>query len=93
MVVLEQRLDRAEADHLVGGIAGQLIEFTSVQRHVSSADKFPHDRPDLVQDFILGRVFKGGQIETIDEMAMEFDLERQEIVTMRGDLRGRNCRS
>ena len=54
----------------------QLVEFAGVQRHVASANEFAHDRADLVQDLILGCRFERGQIEPVDQMAVEFDLER-----------------
>ena len=60
-IVLEQRLDRPKPQHLVGRVAGQLVEFARVQRHVRVADELAHDRSDLVEDLVLGRGFQRGR--------------------------------
>ena len=79
-IVLEQRLDRPEPEHLVGRIGGELVELSCVERHVADAHELAHDRTDFVEDVVLRCRFERREVEPVDQMAVKLDLEGQKLV-------------
>jgi hypothetical protein len=79
-VVLEQRLDRPEPQHLVRRVDGQLIELTRVERDAGGPDKLANDRTNLVQYLVARSRLQNSEIEPVDQVSVQFHLEAEKRI-------------
>ena len=64
--VLEQRLERTEAGHLVEDFRDEVGEFLRVERQPLGQHVFRHQLLDMLADFVLWQLFQRGKIDLLD---------------------------
>ena len=69
--ILEQRLERAEADHLVDDVVDQRVELGGVDRHALLAGLFRHEIMHLPAHLVLGQALQRDQIDLLDQHAVD----------------------
>jgi hypothetical protein len=74
--VAEERLDWAEADHLVDNLVDDLLALGLRQRCRLAPQQFGNREPDLRRDLALVRdLLERLEIETLDELAVDIPLQ------------------
>ena len=64
--VLEQRLERPEAGHLVEDFRYEVVEFLRVERQPLGQDVLRHQLLDMLADFVLWQLFQRGKIDLLN---------------------------
>ena len=74
--ILEQRLERAEAENLVENLARQAFALGKAERHDFGVDRIANDDQHFVARRVAGGLAQFFQIEAIENLAMQvgFDL-------------------
>ena len=72
--VLEQRLDRAEAGHLVDDLIGEDVELLLIERYVLGANVRGHVGAHLPDKLGAGQLLEREKIEFVDDPPMELEL-------------------
>jgi hypothetical protein len=82
-VVLEQRLDRPKPDHLVEHRGAQLVEFGGVQRQPLGAGEVAHQPAHLPPHLRLVELVELGEVDLLDQLAMQLQPHVEQIVVVR----------
>ena len=69
--VLEQRLQRAEADHLVDDVVDQRVELGDVDRHALLARLFRDEIMHLAAHLVLGQALQRDEVDLLDQHAVD----------------------
>ena len=78
--VLEQRLERAEAGHLVENFRDEVVELLGVERQPLDQHVLRHQLLDVVADFLFRQLFQRRQIDLLDQPAMQAHLGVEQLV-------------
>ncbi len=78
--VLEQRLDRAEAGHLVENFVDELGELLGIQRQTLDQDVLRDELLDVLADFVLGQLFERRKVDLLDQLAVQPHLGVEQLV-------------
>ena len=80
VVVLKQRLERAEAQHVAGGGFDQALPIGLGQQQVILFDQFVDDRVHLREQRRVARVFELGDVDFLEQQILDSVLERPETL-------------
>ena len=72
--VLEQRLDRTIAGHLVDDLFGEQLELALIERNLLGAHVVGHIGGDLLDQLRPRQLLEHGQIEFIDDAVVQLEL-------------------
>ena len=78
--VLEQRLERTEAGHLVENFRDEVVELLGVERQPLDEHVLRHELLNVIADFLFGQLFQRRQIDLLDEPAMQAHLGVEQLV-------------
>ena len=78
--VLEQRLERAEAGHLVEDFGDELVELLGVERQPLDHDVLRDELLDVLPHLVLGQLFQRREIDLLDQPAVQADLGVEQLV-------------
>ena len=78
--VLEQRLERTQAGHLVENFRDEFGEFLRVQRQPLGQHVLRHQLLDVPADFVLRQLFQRRKIDLLDQPAMQAHLGVEQLV-------------
>ena len=78
--VLEQRLERAKAGHLVENFGDEVVELLRVERQPLDQDVLRDQLLDVLADFLFGQLFQRRQIDLLDQPAVQADLGVEQLV-------------
>jgi hypothetical protein len=78
--VLEQRLKRPKAGHLIENLQYEIVEFLSVESEPLGQDVLRHQLLNVTADFLFGKLFQRRQIDLLDEPAVQPHLGVKELV-------------
>ena len=88
-VVLQQRLERAEAGHLVEDFGDEGVQFLGIQREPFVDDILADQLLDMLAHLVFRQLFKRLQIDLFQQAAMQAHLGVEQLVGMqRIDRRG-----
>ncbi len=79
-VVLQQGLDGPEPGHLVEHLGAQLVQFGAVQRQALVADEVADQAAHLTAHLGVIQLVELGQVELVDQPAVQAQADVQEIV-------------
>ena len=78
--ILEQRLDRPEAGHLVEDLGDEFGQFLGVEREPLDQDVLRDELLDVLADLLLGQLFQRRQVDLLDQAAMQAHLGVEQLV-------------
>ncbi len=78
--VLEQRLERAEAGHLVENFRDEVVELLRIERQPLDQHVLRHQLLDVIADFLFGQLFQRRQIDLFDQPAVQPHLGVEQLV-------------
>ena len=78
--ILQQRLERAEADHLVDDVVDQRVELGDVDRHALLARLFRNEFMHLPAHLVLGQAFQRDQVDLLEQHAVDADARVEHAV-------------
>src|SRR3954447_25394878 len=72
--ILQQRLDRTIAGHLVDDLVGKYFKFALIERNLFSADVSRHICGNLLDQLFPWQLFQHSKIELVDDARMQLEL-------------------
>src|SRR5882724_361143 len=84
--ILQQRLDRTIAGHLIDDLVGKYFKFALIERNLFSADVSPHIGGNLLDQLLPWELFQQGKIELVDDPRMQLELLVQKGGTARDQI-------
>src|SRR5262249_50312729 len=81
--ILEQRLDGAEPHHLVEDLGDEILELLGVERQTFGDGVLRDERVDLPADLVLRHLLERGEIDLLDQSAMQADLGVEQFLADR----------
>ena len=78
--ILEQRLERAEARHLVENFRDEVVELLGVERQPLDQDVLRNELLDVIADVLFGQLFQRRQIDLLDQPAVQAHLGVEQLV-------------
>ena len=81
--ILQQQLERAQAERLVEHLVHQSFALGAIQERVFGVAKVLDDQADFPAQHVAGQVADARQVELVDKLAVDATLEFFEIVFLR----------
>ncbi len=82
--VLQQRLQRTEPGHLVENFSDEVGKLMRVQRKTFGQHVLADHVLHVTADFVLGQFFKRGEVDLLDELAVQPHLGVKQLVASQG---------
>ena len=79
-LILEQRLERTEAGHLVENFRDEIGEFLRIERQPFGQHVLRHQLLDVLASLLFRQLFQRGEIDLFDQPAMQADLGIEQLV-------------
>ncbi len=80
LAVLEQRLERPEAGHLVEDLGDEVVELLRIERQPLDQDVLRHELLDVRAHLVFGQLFQRREVDLLDQPAMQPDLGVEQLV-------------
>ena len=78
--IIEQRLERPEARHLVENFVDEFVEFLRVERKPLDHDVLRHELLDLLPHFLFGKPLQRREVDLLDEPAVQANFGVEQFV-------------
>ena len=82
--ILEQRLQRAQAEDLVQNFAGQALAFGEAERHGLAVDRVPDQQQNFFARRVAGSAAQFLQVEAVEDLAMQVGLDLLVLGSLEG---------
>ena len=91
--VLEQRLERAEAGHLVEDFGDEVVELLGVERQALDHDVLRDELLDVRAHLVLGQLLQRREVDLLDQPAVQPHLGVEQLVAAAADWPARRAGS
>ena len=82
--IFQQRLQRAEADHLVDDVVDQRVKLGDVDRHPLLARLFRHEFMHLAAHLVLGQSFQRDKVDLLEQHPVDTHARVEHLVDILG---------